>query len=362
MEEYSNTPILSICIPTYNRKTILKEILDELLLYPNNDIEIIIIDNASTDGTRELLDSYRDSRLQVKFNRKNIGLIGNQVLAAFSGTGKYTLSLMDRDKLDSGRLVDITKRLYQLDTPLILLDYKEEKEFSVYGGMAISIALLRTHPSYLIYNTKSLHKTVKINELYKMISNDIQLPYPYTGVIGMYLLAERSHIAVLPNKNAITLEIKKVPSYTQYGIKHKTIYYEPEGAIKRYKKYINILKKKYSRKAYKEYMPYIYTAEFFKGTLNHYQNSHGKYMARKYKIRKKTISEYNKFYFLFLKQAVDLMIKDKNFDVKNLFIINITSWCMLFKIYCAEKPFRNYGKLIKIADRQLDKWLYTIAW
>lgn len=360
MEKYVNTPVLSICIPTYNRKVLLKEVLDELLLYPNNDIEIVIIDNASTDGTRELLNIYRDPRLQVKFNRKNIGMTKNQVLAAFSGTGKYTLTLMDRDKLNSRRLIDITKRLHQLDVPLILLDHKIEKEFSIYSGIALSAALLRTHPSFLIYNTKSLHKAVKMDALYNMISSDIQLPYAFTGVIGMYLLAECSYIAVLPDKNAITLEIRKVPSYTQYGIKHKTIYYEPEAAIKRYKKYIDILNNKYSRKEYKKYMPYIYIAEFSRGVTAHYYNSHGRYQAKKYNIRKKTITEYNKFYILFLKQAVDLMIKDKHFDVRNLFIINITSWCILYKIYCEEKPFRKCVKLIKIADKFLNKWLYPM--
>lgn len=360
MEKYSNAPVLSICIPTYNRKVLLKEILDELLLYPNNDIEIIIIDNASTDGTRELLDSYSDPRLQVKFNRKNIGMFGNQVLAVFSGTGKYTLSLMDRDKLDSGRLIDITKRLHQLDAPLILLDYEGKKEFSVYGGIALSTVILRTHPSYLIYNTKSLHKTVGINELYKTISNDIQTPYPYTGVIGMYLLAECSRIAVLPNKNAITLEIKKVPSYSQYGFKHKTIYYEPEGAIKRYKKYIDILKKKYSPKAYKKYMPYIYTAEFFRGVLLHYGNSHDRYRAKKYNVKKKEIGDYNLFYLKLLKQSVNFMIIHKCFSIRNLIIINVISWCILCKVYFKEKPYLKCGQIVKISDKILSKWIYTI--
>ena len=121
MKQNDNKIVLSICIPTYNRKTLLKEILDEILRYPYNDIEIIVIDNASTDGTKELLDSYHDLRLRVKFNEQNIGMTNNQVLAAFSGNGKYTLVLIDRDKLDSRKLVYITKRLHQLDMPIILL-------------------------------------------------------------------------------------------------------------------------------------------------------------------------------------------------------------------------------------------------
>lgn len=361
MKQNDNKIVLSICIPTYNRKTLLKEILDEILRYPYNDIEIIVIDNASTDGTRELLDSYHDLRLRVKFNEQNIGMTNNQVLATFSGNGKYTLALMDRDRLDSGKLVYITKRLHKLDRPIILLDYKAAEEFSIYGGRALSAAILRTHPSFLIYHTQKLHDCVKIKDLYKMISSDTQLPYAYTGVIGVHLLAECSKISVLPNRDAITLEIKKVPSYAQYAIKHKTIYYEPEASLKRYMKYMDILKRRYFADEYKKYIPYVYTAEFSRGVLSHYQNSHGRYMARKYKIRKKSISEYNRFYIHFLKQAVDLMIRDKKFSIKNLFIINVTSWCILFKVYCAEKPFKKCEKLIKISDKILDIWLYPIA-
>lgn len=299
MKQNDNKIVLSICIPTYNRKTLLKEILDEILRYPYNDIEIIVIDNASTDGTKELLDSYQDLRLRVKFNEQNIGMTNNQVLATFSGNGKYTLVLMDRDKLDSGKLVHITKRLHQLDRPIILLDYKAAEEFSIYGGKALSAAILRTHPSFLIYHTQKLHDCVKIKDLYKMISSDTQLLYAYTGVIGVHLLAECSKILVLPNSDAITLEIKKVPSYTQYGIKHKIIYYEPEASLKRYTKYMDILKRRYFANEYKKYIPYVYTAEFSRGVLSHYQNSHDRYMVRKYKIKKNQLLSTTDFIFIF---------------------------------------------------------------
>lgn len=361
MKQNDNKIVLSICIPTYNRRTLLKEILDEILRYPYNDIEIIVIDNASTDGTKELLDSYHDLRLRVKFNEQNIGMTNNQVLAAFSGNGKYTLTLMDRDKLNSGKLVHITKRLHQLDMPVILLDYKATEEISIYDGKALSAAILRTHPSFLIYHTQKLHDCVKINDLYRMISSDAQLPYAFTGVIGVQLLAECSKILVLPNNDAITLEIKKVPSYAQYGIKHKTIYYEPEASLKRYMKYMDILKRKYCTNEDKKYMPYIYTAEFSRGVFSHYLNSHDKYMSRKYKIRKKKIREYIRFYLIYLKYSLKLMIKDKCFSIRNFAVVNIISWCLLYKVYYLEKPYLRYEKIVSIIDKILNKWMYTIG-
>ena len=61
MKQNDNKIVLSICIPTYNRKTLLKEILDEILRYPYNDIEIIVIDNASPYGSEPIISILSDN-------------------------------------------------------------------------------------------------------------------------------------------------------------------------------------------------------------------------------------------------------------------------------------------------------------
>lgn len=50
-------PFISVVIPTYNRKEIVERCLKHLLnqTYPSDRYEIIIIDDGSTDGTRELV-------------------------------------------------------------------------------------------------------------------------------------------------------------------------------------------------------------------------------------------------------------------------------------------------------------------
>ena len=46
---------VSICIPTYNRKDYLKETLDSILAQTYKDYEIVIVDDGSTDGTRDMI-------------------------------------------------------------------------------------------------------------------------------------------------------------------------------------------------------------------------------------------------------------------------------------------------------------------
>jgi len=63
-------PTVSIIIPTYNRKSFLKNAIDSVLAQSYEDFELIIIDNYSTDGTEEMVQKYSDPRLRfVKLER-----------------------------------------------------------------------------------------------------------------------------------------------------------------------------------------------------------------------------------------------------------------------------------------------------
>ena len=65
--------LLSICIGTYNRKELLMGLLDELARYPGDAIEVIVCDNASTDGTWEVLQKVTDNRFHICRNPENYG-------------------------------------------------------------------------------------------------------------------------------------------------------------------------------------------------------------------------------------------------------------------------------------------------
>ena len=66
-------PILSICIPTYNRADVLKLCMEAMVqheLMRKGEIEIVVCDNASTDETEAVMQAYRDLSY-VKYIRNN---------------------------------------------------------------------------------------------------------------------------------------------------------------------------------------------------------------------------------------------------------------------------------------------------
>jgi len=68
-------PIISIVIPAYNRKDLLKECLDSLLdqTYPKEDYEIVVVDDGSTDGTEDMLRQMSGEHGNLRYFRQENG-------------------------------------------------------------------------------------------------------------------------------------------------------------------------------------------------------------------------------------------------------------------------------------------------
>ena len=92
--------LVSIALCTYNGGAFLQEQLDSLLQQSYTNIEIIAVDDASTDGTRSILEknASADNRLKVFINEKNIGYNKNFEKAIGLCSGKY-IAISDQDDI-----------------------------------------------------------------------------------------------------------------------------------------------------------------------------------------------------------------------------------------------------------------------
>lgn len=94
-------PVLSICIPTYNRLPYLRELLG--FLFPQIDlvgkgvVELVVSDNVSTDGTADYLRSMRKAYLRWWTNETNIGGDRNFLKCIQEAEGDYVWLVGDDD-------------------------------------------------------------------------------------------------------------------------------------------------------------------------------------------------------------------------------------------------------------------------
>src|SRR4030042_6580522 len=71
------TSLVSVCIPSYNGARWIREAIDSAQAQTYKPLEIVIVDDASTDNTLEIIRSYRDPRIRIEVNKKNLGPINN---------------------------------------------------------------------------------------------------------------------------------------------------------------------------------------------------------------------------------------------------------------------------------------------
>jgi glycosyl transferase family 2 len=93
------TPLVTIAIPTQNRAELLAEAIDSALAQTFDDFEVLVSDDASTDGTGELVAKYTDPRLRYVRHETKLGMAGNWNYGWKEARGRYVTILHDDDYL-----------------------------------------------------------------------------------------------------------------------------------------------------------------------------------------------------------------------------------------------------------------------
>tara|TARA_R110001583_G_scaffold10782_16_gene49640 strand:+ start:12782 stop:13765 length:984 start_codon:yes stop_codon:yes gene_type:complete len=103
---------LSVIIPAYNVEQYLEECVVSVLEQDANNLEIIIVDDGSTDGTLDIANKItnKDDRVKV-FSFDNAGLSVARNRGVKEATKDYVLFLDSDDKLANGQLVNVLKYL-----------------------------------------------------------------------------------------------------------------------------------------------------------------------------------------------------------------------------------------------------------
>ena len=116
-------PLVSIVIATYNGATFLRQQLDTVIAQTYSRIEIIVIDDRSSDSTLSILNEYagRNSNLKIYQNEVNLGHIKTFERGISFCTGEYIFPCDQDDVWDNNKLLLMMKAL-EKDSPVIYCD------------------------------------------------------------------------------------------------------------------------------------------------------------------------------------------------------------------------------------------------
>lgn len=90
--------MISVVIPTYNRAQTIRMAVDSVLNQTYRDIELIIVDDASTDGTQDVVTQIADDRIRYLRLEQRSGACNARNIGALSARGEF-ISFQDSDLL-----------------------------------------------------------------------------------------------------------------------------------------------------------------------------------------------------------------------------------------------------------------------
>jgi len=93
-----NNMLVSVIIPVYNGEKYIGEAIDSILNQTFRDFELLIINDCSTDKTVSVINKYRDKRIKLINNDKNLGLAGARNVGIDNAKGKY-IAWLDSDDI-----------------------------------------------------------------------------------------------------------------------------------------------------------------------------------------------------------------------------------------------------------------------
>lgn len=160
--------ILSICIPTYNRKKELEELINSLLQMSSDKFDIVITDNQSTDGTVDMISAKCDSRLKYQRNKKPLAPYLNMIHSIFNSDSKYALYCNDRDILIPERIEGLIRLLEEKEYAFLISPPMGNNDNSVVefdpGFESLVGHNLIHHPTGMVFNCEILKDYLSENK------------------------------------------------------------------------------------------------------------------------------------------------------------------------------------------------------
>lgn len=153
-------PKVSIIVPIYNTAKYLPKCLDSIINQTHHNLEIILVDDGSTDNSGKIIDEYakKDSRIKT-IHQQNAGQSTARNVGIAKTTGDY-LSFVDSDDQIKSTFVETLLEFYNDNTSLVSCgyEYRRLKEQTSHSAYNTPLKPRRSHESLKAYILKLLAK------------------------------------------------------------------------------------------------------------------------------------------------------------------------------------------------------------
>lgn len=112
--------LLTVLMPVYNGERFLREAIDSILQQTYGDFEFLIIDDNSRDASRDIISSYKDSRIKYIHNEKNKGQMQTLNAGFYFSQGRY-IARTDQDDISLPQRLEKEMELLERDKTLGLV-------------------------------------------------------------------------------------------------------------------------------------------------------------------------------------------------------------------------------------------------
>ncbi|MEG0314093.1 MAG: glycosyltransferase [Erysipelotrichaceae bacterium] len=170
-------PKVSVIVPVYNTSKYLNKCLDSILNQTLKDIEVIIINDGSTDMSSNIIETYNDSRI-VSINQPNSGISITRNNGIKKATSSYIMFIDSDDWIERSMIEELYSTVINNNSDLVVCDFYEyyedtklKKEIKVEN---FATTTLNNNPGLLFNINSSPWNKIYCRQL--LIDNAIEFP------------------------------------------------------------------------------------------------------------------------------------------------------------------------------------------
>ena len=174
---------VSVIVPVYNTENYLEKCLDSLVKQTLKDIEIIVINDCSTDNSKKILEKYKNKYNNIKLinNTKNKGIGYNRNLGIEKAKGKYVSFIDSDDYVEHNMLEEMYNKAEKENLDIVMCNFYKMLEKD--DGTTIEISSKHQIPFFentALIDRPRLLLDVELapwNKIFKKdLINDIRFP------------------------------------------------------------------------------------------------------------------------------------------------------------------------------------------